>query len=48
MFEYVLIVHAFCSTLTDDQLVMIVGEIQAQANARPLRNSMIIQIAFSI
>ena len=41
MFEYILIVHAFCSTLTDDQLVTIVGEIQAQANARPLRNSMI-------
>ena len=35
MSEYVLSVHAFCSALTDDQLVIIVDEIQAQANARP-------------
>ena len=35
MSKYVLSVHAFCSALTDDQLVIIVDEIQAQANARP-------------
>ena len=36
MSEYVLSVHAFCSALTDDQLVIIVDEIQAHANARQL------------
>ena len=36
MSEYVLSVHAFCSALTDDQLVIIVDEIQAHVNARPL------------
>ena len=35
MSEYVLSVHVFCSALTDDQLVIIVDEILAQANARP-------------
>ena len=36
MSEYVLSVHAFCSALTDYQLVIIVEEIQAHVNARPL------------